>query len=1022
MTTRRLLRWSIIGALLISAVMLADVGRILSDVESDGQRAFGPKVFTGFTPRFWMTADLADAIALWRTSEAVGGPERGVLHLLGWHLLLDALVFAPAYCLLILAGLRRLGASTKTACVAALIVLSLDELETWATFGLLVLGKLADLARWQLILLQGLSLAKWLALAAIAVIAFVLWRTPEGFAPDTLRQFVRSLRSDKTQHPLAALAGILTVAVLFVALVVIPGGGPLDQIPDVLRRQIEGHQGDRSALWSVAAVVQLAACIAVAAWWVTNPLHALPRRPDTPNWKIIAGVAVVAVPLAAVASYLDHAPRFAPLASLLVVLGVYLAAKIARLAGIEASRTATMDAPEDRLPRDDVGERERQRALWAGGISGAIFVAAGLGLVRAAFPPFVLGLQAGRVDWSVALIVGIVLALFGGFVAQLLAMWALPRLARQEADTTPWRYAIRATVGLLVMMTLVSAGRLALSPEHAGWWGTTGVITIAYAVAALAIGGLTWVSRARAGWEATYAIGLGWRTPWLTLVLLTWVVASVLNTEGVYHDARVAPEFGRDSSSRHQSPSRAFEAWIASQRDDCVGGSRNERPLVLVAAPGGGIRAAYWTAAVLDSLIGARTDDCALRQLFAISGVSGGSVGAATWLVARSAERSGATAVESLAGDSPLAATAAGLLLRDTYQPFLGIATAWSDRAALLEDGWIEASKAYLSAGSAGGLGQPWSKIGGDLPWVPILILNSSSVNDGCRILIANTRELASTHGSFCGSHQRVETGSISSATQPLLSSRARLDSVGSGCVDHEVGFRIATAALLSARFPLVSPSGAVAHCVADQKSTKDSIPRLLVPNVTYAVDGGYYENTGLLTLLQLWSEVEPLVRQKNREAADGHPKIVPWIIVIDNHYRSAARIESRRRPYELLAPLRSLQNKNILGQAGLEEMARLSMRATPERCADSRTKPTGTREATTPSAGEGPLHDETTRGCFLVIAPAKRPSVTAPLGWVLSSTSMSDLQSQLHARMQSGRSGVDRSLARLLALLGERE
>ena len=54
-------------------------------------------------------------------------------------------------------------------------------------------------------------------------------------------------------------------------------------------------------------------------------------------------------------------------------------------------------------------------------------------------------------------------------------------------------------------------------------------------------------------------------------------------------------------------------------------------PFVLVATAGGGIRAAYWTGTLLGRLqdaTGGRFDD----QLFAISGVSGGSVGASVFL------------------------------------------------------------------------------------------------------------------------------------------------------------------------------------------------------------------------------------------------------------------------------------------------------------------------------------------------------------------------------------------------------
>ncbi|MBK9410958.1 MAG: hypothetical protein IPN47_23500 [Gemmatimonadetes bacterium] len=581
---------------------------------------------------------------------------------------------------------------------------------------ILIGGKLSDVARVQLVLLQGLSLLKWCALAAAAVIAFVLWRTPDGVSLDSFRQFLRTLRTGKAQHPVAAMAGILLVTALFVALVAMPAGGPLNQIPDVLRRQLEGHDGDWSALWSAAAVMQLAACSGLAAWWVTNPRHGVPRPPDTASWKIVTGVAVMALALTAVASYVDGALRVVPLATLVVALSIWGAAIVARLTGVAAVPMPTVEQRQDERRHDGLEAPDSERALWAGGVAGAVLVATGLGLVRAAFPPFVLGLRSGRVDWSVALLAGIVLALAGGFVAQLLATGAHPRLAGNDARATRRRHAIRAVVGLIAATTLAFAGVLAIHPEQAVVWGTTGVIAIGYAVAILAIGGLTWISRARAGWEATYALGVGWRTPWLTLVLLTWGVASVLNTEGIYHDARLRSELG-PSTLRHRSPADAFDAWLASQRSECTAGAPGEIPMVLVAAPGGGIRAAYWTAAVLDSLFGGSTDECTLRRLFAISGVSGGSVGAATWLVARAAERSGTAAVERLAGDRALASTAAGLLLRDVYQPFTGISTAWSDRAALLEDGWVAASQPYLSSSAESGIGGRWSQLGGGLPW-----------------------------------------------------------------------------------------------------------------------------------------------------------------------------------------------------------------------------------------------------------------------------------------------------------------
>ena len=52
-------------------------------------------------------------------------------------------------------------------------------------------------------------------------------------------------------------------------------------------------------------------------------------------------------------------------------------------------------------------------------------------------------------------------------------------------------------------------------------------------------------------------------------------------------------------------------------------------PLYIVATEGGGIRAAYWTAAVLGEIQDKNPNFAA--HLFAISGVSGGSLGAAVF-------------------------------------------------------------------------------------------------------------------------------------------------------------------------------------------------------------------------------------------------------------------------------------------------------------------------------------------------------------------------------------------------------
>ena len=60
-------------------------------------------------------------------------------------------------------------------------------------------------------------------------------------------------------------------------------------------------------------------------------------------------------------------------------------------------------------------------------------------------------------------------------------------------------------------------------------------------------------------------------------------------------------------------------------------------PMLVIATAGGGIRAAFWTATVLEQLEAdlQKKNDAPLQNLiFAISGVSGGSVGAMNYVAA----------------------------------------------------------------------------------------------------------------------------------------------------------------------------------------------------------------------------------------------------------------------------------------------------------------------------------------------------------------------------------------------------
>ncbi|MEJ7743853.1 MAG: hypothetical protein WKF73_15715 [Nocardioidaceae bacterium] len=138
--------------------------------------------------------------------------------------------------------------------------------------------------------------------------------------------------------------------------------------------------------------------------------------------------------------------------------------------------------------------------------------------------------------------------------------------------------------------------------------------------------------------------------------------------------------------------------------------------------------------------------------------------------------------------------------------------------------------------------------------------------------------------------------------------------------------------------------------------------------DTTYVVDGGYLENTGLLTLLQVYDALGSRITSCNTratmpeagsrdesasntgtsmpanqqrtdptatdEALDTCPMIgdqpaliEPWIVVLENHYRSVAAPAPARRPRELLLPPRTLDaRKTTLGTVPLEQQAALAI------------------------------------------------------------------------------------------------
>jgi hypothetical protein len=343
-------------------------------------------------------------------------------------------------------------------------------------------------------------------------------------------------------------------------------------------------------------------------------------------------------------------------------------------------------------------------------------------------------------------------------------------------------------------------------------------------------------------------LGHRWEMPLLTLLLLYAIAISPLADN---HNVRLLdpPPLPR------KSVAATFDDWMT--RLAAEQGGAVDTPVYIVATEGGGIRAAYWTAAVLGRLHD-ETGGAFTRHTFAISSVSGGSVGAAVFETAVVNTPNGVfdSATKTLKYDA-LAPLLASMSSADLLQRFVPFRIVTRDRAAQLEMGW-ERGWAETHPDTASALREPFTSLfaGGRATKLPSLFLNGTSVENGGRLIVSNC----------------------------VLSD---VDIRNAGDVLNITGhdLRISTAAHASARFPYVSPVGGL-------PPRGDSAGH-------HIADGGYHENSGSATALQIFNAIKQTDSFKTY-----HPKIT--FIIID--YRpKPSPAKYYRFANELLGPPRGL-------------------------------------------------------------------------------------------------------------------
>lgn len=338
------------------------------------------------------------------------------------------------------------------------------------------------------------------------------------------------------------------------------------------------------------------------------------------------------------------------------------------------------------------------------------------------------------------------------------------------------------------------------------------------------------------------------------------------------HDVRL---LGRDAGPVvRPTIAQAFETWVAPLERV----SRAPVPVILVAAEGGGIRAAYWAAIVLAELDAILPEQFA-RHVLAISSVSGGSIGAAVYAGLQNDAPQGARVerAQRILSRGFLAPITARLVTGDFLQWFVPFPMTAVDRSVAME--------ASIEAAYEGVTDRPTFARGFlDLPQgdgrVPWLVVNATSVDTGRRVV---TSPVVWVPAGPTGPADLADLHALVGDDLPLST------------VVHN-----------SSRFAYISPAGRVRTRGGDDRG--------------HVVDGGYFENTGAETLVDLVGALRAVVG----------PDRVRLIAVVLRNTPATERMPQEatapwtetRRLGEAFAPLRAvLRSREARGELAIRRL-----------------------------------------------------------------------------------------------------
>lgn len=376
-------------------------------------------------------------------------------------------------------------------------------------------------------------------------------------------------------------------------------------------------------------------------------------------------------------------------------------------------------------------------------------------------------------------------------------------------------------------------------------------------------------------------LGIRSRMPVFTLIAVYAIGCSLLNDN---HAIRLA-----DKTVKPERPEIIphFKEWL-SRRVQLHPGNTNI-PVIIVAAQGGGIRALDWTGSVLD--------ECNMQlpgfsnHIYAISGVSGGSVGGAMYAGYLHDNENDREKLQELYSSDYLSGITSALLFPDMLQKLLPFKVSMFDRARFLEDSWSDRYKELFADKKTldDNFLSLWKT--GDAQYrVPSLLFNCVLAESGQKAIVSNLK---------------LDPSAFPDAIDVI-------DSIG-------CDMPLKTAALCSARFPYVTPGGGV---------------NFGGKTGGHLIDGGYLENTGTITAINMVSLLNSYLKDNADtlvvSRADKKRVVLVMLYIQNADFSDKSPEPARFMSEALIPPTGFLGAWDREGLALREEMKQLAVQVDP--------------------------------------------------------------------------------------------